>query len=94
MPHLVLADAVFRDLNRLYDFLEPKNQRAAKAAIRSIRSSFPLLLRSPEIGYLVDEQLGIREWTVQFGRGAYRVAYQANDVEIRVLSVRHSREDA
>lgn len=91
MKLVVLASAQ-RDLLRLQDFLEAKNPRAAREAIRVIRVRSRLLIDNPEIGRRVVKS-GFRDLLVPFGRDGYILRYQIEGDEIRITRIWHGRED-
>ena len=93
MPRVVWSRAAGFDLVRLTSFLAPKSERAASRALRSIYQGVKPLAKHPEMGRVVkDERPDIREWVVEFGRGAYIVRYEFNRKTVTILGVRHGRE--
>jgi plasmid stabilization system protein ParE len=82
-----------RDVARLHDFLAPKNQEAAKRAVRAIRQGLKLLEKHPEMGRPMEElPPEFREWVIEFGSGAYVALYRYDGEEALILAVRHGRE--
>ena len=94
MPRLTLSPAAIRDLNRHDSFLQELSKTAASDAARTIRAAFPLLRSQPRIGRVITTDPEAREWTVRFGRAAYRIQYEVRAGDIVILRVRHSREAA
>ena len=93
MPRLKWSQAALLDVARLYDFLAPKSQDAAKRAIKAIRQGVKTLGKHPEIGRPVDElPTEFREWVIEFGSGAYVALYHYDGKEVVILAVRHGRE--
>jgi len=93
MPQLIWAPEALADVARLYRFLAPKNQDAARRAARAIRSGVAVLRRHPEAGRPVDTLAPeFREWLIEFGSGGYVVLYRWDGDEVAVLAVRHGRE--
>lgn len=93
MPRLAWTPSSARDLRRLYDFLEPKDPKAAIRAIKTIRQRLSLLARHPELGRPADEFLPERrELVIDFGQSSYVALYQFQGDQLLVLSVRHGRE--
>jgi plasmid stabilization system protein ParE len=93
MPRLVWTPNSSRDLSRLYDFLEPKDRKAAILAIKTIRHQIYLLTSHPEMGRPVDEApVGRRERVIDFGQFSYVALYQLEEEHILVLAIRHGRE--
>lgn len=93
MPRLKWSQNALRDVERLYAFLAPKSQDAARQAIRSIREGVKLLRTNPQVGRPVDElPPEFREWIIEFGDGAYVVLYRYDKDEVVLLAIRHGRE--
>jgi plasmid stabilization system protein ParE len=93
MPRLKWSKPALLDVARLYNFLEPKSQDAAKRAVKAIRQGVKALGRHPEIGRPVEElPPEFREWVIDFGHGAYVALYHYDGEEIVILAVRHGRE--
>ena len=94
MPQVRFAPAALRDLERLRDFLRPKNPAAAKRAAAAIIKAVQMLGQQPHIGRTVDglpEEF--REWLIEFGDSGYvaRYRYDGGDV-VMVLAIRHQKE--
>lgn len=82
------------DIERLQDFLHPKNTVAAKQAAFAIFQAAKRLQTSPGIGRPMPEGDGRRELIIPFGTGAYVVRYfVGTDNTVVVVRVWHSRED-
>src|SRR5574338_700779 len=74
MPQVRFAPGALRDLQRLREFLRPKNPAAARRAGEAIRSSIRLLGQQPHIGRPVEDMpIEYREWLSAFRRMASRV---------------------
>ncbi|MCP4043752.1 MAG: type II toxin-antitoxin system RelE/ParE family toxin [Gammaproteobacteria bacterium] len=80
------------DIQRLYDFLEEKNPRAAERVVRLIREGAKRLLEMPEIGQPMNDEMGRRELFLPFGAGAYVLRYKFHGQMIVIIRVWHSRE--
>ena len=93
MSRLRWSQPALLDVARLYDFLVPKSQDAAKRAIKTIRQGIKALAKHPEIGRPVEElPLEFREWVIEFGSGAYVALYHYDGKQVVILAVRHGRE--
>jgi plasmid stabilization system protein ParE len=93
MPRLRWSQPALLDVRRLYDFLAPKSQVAAKRAVKAIRQSLKALGKHPEIGRPVEEMAPeFREWVIEFGSGAYVALYHYDGKQVVILAVRHGRE--
>jgi len=93
MPRLVWTPSSQRDLRRLYDFLAPKDRKAAARAMRTIHERLESVLKHPEIGRPTDESLaGRRELVIHFGQSSYVALYEYSGNDVTVLAIRHGRE--
>jgi plasmid stabilization system protein ParE len=93
MPRLRWSQPALLDVARLYDFLAPKNQDAAKRAVKAIRLSVKALGKHPEIGRPIEEMPPeFREWVIEFGHGAYIALYHYDGKQVVILAVRLGRE--
>lgn len=93
MSRLKWTPQSLRDVTRLHEFLAPKNQEAAKRAVKAIREGLKPLEKHPEMGRPVDElPEEFREWVIEFGSGAYVALYRYDSKEVVILAVRHGRE--
>lgn len=93
MPPVKFAPAALRDLQRLREFLRPKNPAAARRAGEAIVNAVKVLGLQPQIGRPADElPMEFREWLIDFGESGYVVLYRFNSDEITILAVRHQRE--
>lgn len=82
-----------QDIERLYDFLSPKNAEAAADAVLCIQAAAGRLQAFPEIGRSMDDRSFRREIFAAFGAGAYVLRYRINaDGNPVVLRMWHSRE--
>ncbi len=79
------------DLDRLEDFLFYKNALAASRAVTTLVAATDQLASFPELGRPAPE--GNRELIVKFSGSGYFVLYKAEDDGVRILRVRHMRED-
>lgn len=95
MPHLIWTRRAEADLGRLYSFLSLHSDSAATRAMKRIYGGVMELSRYSASGRPVPFRRGARrEWIIPFGKGAYIVAYDVRQEEIRILAIRHSREDS
>jgi len=93
MPQVIFSPGALRNLERLREFLHPKNPAAAERAAESIARAILLLEQHPQIGRVIEGTSGkIRDLSIPFGHSGYiaRYAFEGGDVEI--LAVRHMRE--
>ncbi|MGY2199966.1 type II toxin-antitoxin system RelE/ParE family toxin [Pseudomonas gingeri] len=93
MPRMIFAPAAIRDIQRLREFLRPKNADAAKRAGEAIIQGVRLLAAQPQIGRLVDDLPDeYREWLIDFGDSGYVARYRIDIDTVTVLTVRHQKE--
>lgn len=93
MPQVIFSPAAIRDLERLREFLRPKNASAAKRAGETILKSLQALGVNPRAGRLVEDlPEQYREWLVDFGGSGYVVRYRIDGDALTILAVRHQRE--
>jgi plasmid stabilization system protein ParE len=93
MPQVVFADAAIRDLQRLREFLRPKNEDAARRAGEAILQGVKLLGSHPYVGRLVDDlPEEFREWLIDFGDSGYIARYRVEAENVTILAIRHQRE--
>lgn len=72
MPQLIWSPQALLDVQRLYRFLAPKNQDAAKRAVTAIRQGVKVLSLQPDMGKLVGEMDDeFRDWIIDFGDGGH-----------------------
>jgi len=96
MPHLKkvkYAPAALRDLQRLRDFLRPKNPAVAKRAGETITKALEYLGLHPQIGRHVQNmssQYG--EWLIDFGDSGYVARYRFDGESVTILAVRLQNE--
>jgi plasmid stabilization system protein ParE len=93
MPQIIFAPAAIRDMQRLHDFLRPKNPDAARRAGEAIRQAVKILGTYPRMGRLIDDLPDqYREWPIDFGDSGYIARYRVDDDVITILAIRHQRE--
>jgi plasmid stabilization system protein ParE len=93
MPQVTFAPNAIRDLERLREFLRPKNPAAAKRAGESIIKAVKVLGLQPQIGRPVpDMSEQYREWPIDFGDSGYVARYRFDGETVTILAVRHQKE--
>lgn len=93
MPQVRFAPSAIRDLQRLQEFLRPKNPLAAKRAAETILKAVQVLGLQPQTGRPIDDLSDdYREWLIDFGDSGYVVRYRFNGETITILAVRHQKE--
>lgn len=93
MMRVLFAPTALLDLERLRDFLRPKNPAAAKRAAQVIVNTIKILERNPQIGRSVEgmDDLAYRELLIDFGDSGYVARYRLTVDAVIVLAVRHQR---
>jgi len=93
MPQVIFSPGALRNIERLREFLLPKNPAAAERAAASIIKAILLLEQHPQIGRVVEGTSGkIRDLSIPFGHSGYVVRYAIEDANVDILAVRHMRE--
>lgn len=93
MPQVIFAPAAIRDLQRLQDFLSPKNAAAAHRAGEAIRQGVKILGAHPRVGRMVDDlPEQFREWLIDFGDSGYVARYRIDGDAVTILAIRHQKE--
>lgn len=93
MPQVIFAPAAIRDLQRLREFLRPKNPDAARRAGEAIRQGVKILGAQPRLGRVVDDlPEQFREWLIDFGDSGYVARYHIDGDAVTILAIRHQKE--
>ena len=93
MAQIRYAPAALRDLQRLREFLRPKNPLAAQRAAQAILDAMRVLARQPHIGRPVDDLPEVyREWLIDFGDSGYVARYRFDGDTVVILALRHQKE--
>lgn len=93
MPRLKWARQAAADVQRLYQFLLPKNADAARRAATAIRGGVRILAHQPHLGRAVEDlDPEFREWLIDFGDSGYVVRYHVAADEVTILAIRHQKE--
>ncbi|MBK1622097.1 type II toxin-antitoxin system RelE/ParE family toxin [Afifella marina] len=93
MSQVRFAPAAVRDLQRLREFLRPKNPDAVRRAGEAIRQGVRVLGTHPRLGRMVDDlPEEFREWLIDFGESGYVVRYHIDENAVTILAIRHQRE--
>ncbi len=77
MPRLIWTLPALADVQRLYRFLAPKYETAARRASTAIRAGVKILTHQPEVGHPVEDMdPEFREWPINFGSSGYIALYR------------------
>jgi addiction module RelE/StbE family toxin len=86
-----LPDAI-QDLQRLREFLRPKNPAAAKSAANKIIKAASSLKVYPGVGKPVEDLPGYYDVVIKFGFRNYVMRYHILEEIIFIVALRHGRE--
>jgi plasmid stabilization system protein ParE len=93
MPQVIFAPSAIRDLQRLREFLRPKNPLAARRAGESIVKAVQVLGLQPQRGRPVEDiPVEYREWLIDFGDSGYVARYRYDGASVVILALRHQKE--
>lgn len=93
MPQVRFAPTALHDLERLREFLRPKNPVAAKRAAIAITRAIQALAQHPQLGRPVEDMDGeYRELLIDFGDSGYITLYRHEGDVVTVLALRHQKE--
>jgi len=89
---IIWSKAAKSDLNRVYQFLAPKNPKAAKTCLSTIADTLSLLPANPQMGR--PSRLGgyEREIIIGYGGSGYICTYRVFDSDVIILRIWHQRE--
>lgn len=93
MPRVTYGPGAIRDLQRIREFLRPKNPAAAARAANAIRQALRSISSHPLAGRPIEEMPEtFREWIIPFGDNGYVARYQVSGDDVTILAIRHQRE--
>lgn len=88
---LVWTPDALGDLNRLYEFIAPRNRAAAARAVQALRAAPEHILQHPRIGERM-RRFDPREVRRVLVRG-YEIRSEIRDSRVYVLRLFHTREN-
>jgi plasmid stabilization system protein ParE len=90
---ILFAPEAVSDIERVRHFLDVRNPKAARRALRTIWTALELLQDIPELGRPTEDD-GIRQIVIRFGGAGYIVRYTVlpDGNDILVLHLWHGRE--
>ncbi len=87
------APGAVRDLQRLREFLRPKNPVAAQRAGAAIVQAVQVLGLQAKIGRPIEGMPeAYREWVIDFGGSGYVACYRLDGDGVTILALRHPKE--
>ncbi|AIW17384.1 type II toxin-antitoxin system RelE/ParE family toxin [Vibrio tubiashii] len=93
MSQVIFAPAAIQDLERLREFLRPKNPTAAERAAKAIIQGVQALGELPRIGRPIEDMPEeFRDWLIDFGDSGYVARYRIDGDTVVVLAIRHQKE--
>ena len=82
-----------KDVERLRNFIESENPRAAQRAAKRILEGIKILRDNPDSGIPVEDSIDFRELMLSFGAGEYIIRYRRETPSrVVIVRIRHSRE--
>ena len=92
---LVFLPEAVEDIDRLYDFLMPKNPVAAQKAMLAIDEGLAMLQENPFMGLRMAGNQDYHELYVPFGKSSYVLRYRIHQEKDALVVVRvwHGREE-
>jgi addiction module RelE/StbE family toxin len=84
--------SALRDLERLREFLRPKNPGAAQKAVTKIKKAVSTLKVHPALGIEVEDLPGFYDVPITFGVRNYVLRYRIHGEIIYIVALRHGRE--
>lgn len=93
MPQIEWLPESLGDIECLHSFLQSKDAKGARRAVKVILDGADLLKNSPGLGRPMPDETGRRELFLPFAAGAYVLRYirKSSDV-IVIIRIWHSRE--
>jgi plasmid stabilization system protein ParE len=93
MPQVIFSPKALHDLERLREFLRPKNPVAAERAAQTIIKSLRTLASQPHAGRPINDlPAAFRDWPIDFGDSGYIARYRMDNDTIVILALRHQKE--
>ena len=93
MSQVIFSPAAIRDLERLREFLRPKNPAAAERAAKAIIQGLQALGELSRIGRPIDDlPEEFRDWLIDYGDSGYVARYHIDNDTVVVLAIRHQKE--
>lgn len=94
MPsEIVWLPGASRDVDRLREFLKPKNPLAANRAAKRIIEGVMMLRDNSEAGTPVEDLMAFHDLKLSFGNGEYIIRYRKESDRVVIVRVRHSKEE-
>jgi len=93
MSQVIISSNAIKNLERLREFLRPKNPEAATRASHAIVNAIQILAQHPQIGRPVERTSGkMRELSIPFGKKGYVARYIYEGMDVEIVAIRHMRE--
>jgi plasmid stabilization system protein ParE len=93
MSQVIFSPAAIGDLQRLREFLQPKNPAAADRAAQAIIQSVQALGTLPHIGRPINDLPSeYRDWLIDYGDSGYVARYRIDGEIVVILAIRHQKE--
>ncbi len=89
------AGSALEDLDRLHEFIAPKNPDAARRAALTLIKATEMLADNPQAGKVVADMIDdgeYRDLPIPFGSYGYVLRYRYERETFYILSIRHGKE--
>lgn len=93
MPQIIWTEEALADLERIYQFLLPKDPEAALDALTTIDNATEILQKFPKSGRLtLNREPQIWELIVKWGSAGYVLLYNIDKNHVYILACKHQKE--
>ncbi len=93
MSSVIWLPEAILDLNQHYEFLLPKNSKAALSAVSAVSKAGNSLSKNPERGPRIVSAPHQRRLRVPWGKDGYNIRYTIEADTVYILAVYHGREE-
>ena len=92
MAKVVYSPVALEAIERAFEFIAEKDEKAAARAVEAIGNAIAVLPKHPLIGRSIGD--GVRELVISHGATGYVALYWVSPdrAEVQVLALRHQRE--
>ena len=80
------------DLERLREFIFPRNKEAANRAVTVIKSSIKTLSRYEYVGKPAEDVPGYYDMVIPFGVSGYVLRYRVEADTVFIVAIKHGKE--
>ena len=80
------------DLERLREFIFPRNKEAANRAVTVIKNSIKTLSRYEYVGKPAEDVQGYYDMVIPFGASGYVLRYRVEADTVFIVAIKHGKE--